>query len=337
MGSPYGNSSACAPEYMPTLSAYGLALDQLELLQQYLNYTSITTAIGSADRDYMRVTVISVGLSYPFILHECLALGALHLSRFKLDRGEHYLQLAKYHNDAALRLATPSLRDITSDNCHATFIFTTLAFCYTLGKGPQEGDYMIFSDRGAAEAFPLLRGTRAVIESFDEILKSGILAPVFRKAQNDLTGKGPIPPDLQEVLRFLRSQFLAAKVDKLEMYEETLEMLADIIARCHSPDGTRRKPASNVAFTWLYQLPMEYVLALQRREPAALAVLGHFCVILNEISMTWWMEGWTKHIFSAVYRFIGPDYRSWVLWPMEQIGWLPPFAEDFAMGNGVGS
>lgn len=315
---------------MPALSTYGLAMDQLELMHQYMNFTSITTAIGSSDRDYMRVTVPSVGMDYPFIMHECLALSALHLARFRHDRREHYLSLAKFHNDAALRLATPTLRDITSSNCDAVFIFTTLAFCYTLGKGPQEGDYMIFSENGAAEAFPLLRGTRAVIESHESILKSGILAPIFRNARHGNSERGPLPPGIHDALHNLKSEFLHAEVEGIEMYTRTLDELSITFSEGYTADGTKRKMESSKVFGWLYRVPMEFALGLQRKEPAALAILGYFCVTLNEISVVWWMEGWTKHILAAVYRFIGRSHRNWILWPMEQIGWLPSIFEEFA-------
>ena len=57
-----------------------------------------------------------------------LAIGALHLAHFKLDRRKYYLSLAAHHQEIGLREATALLPVISEENCSAVYIFSA----YTL-------------------------------------------------------------------------------------------------------------------------------------------------------------------------------------------------------------
>ena len=83
------------------------------------------------------------------------------------------------------------------------------------------------------------------------------------------------------------------------------------------------QPCPQLVFVWLYRLSDEFVLCLQQRKPIALVILAHIVVLLNDLSSFWWIGGWIDHIMSEVYAALTEEYRTWMRWPIEEIGWLP--------------
>jgi hypothetical protein len=75
---------------------------------------------------------------------------------------------------------------------------------------------------------------------------------------------------------------------------------------------------------WLYRCTDDFTDLLQKHHPAALAVLAHACLALNDLSSYWYMEGWVTHILAGVWERLPQKYKSWIQWPIQQIGWIPP-------------
>ena len=60
---------------------------------------------------------------------------------------------------------------------------------------------------------------------------------------------------------------------------------------------------------------------LERQEPEALAILAHFCLLLNRLPEHWWLEGWVGHLMAMINSTLDDSYRSWIAWPLKEIRW----------------
>jgi hypothetical protein len=291
----------------------------LELLHNYSTSTCMTIATTPSVQTYMRINVPRMGFSHPLVLHAVLAISALHLAHFKKgDSKAVYRNEAEYHYETALRLATAELQDINKDNYPSLYVFASLCSLLILAMGPAPGNFLLFTNDVIAEwsvMFRGFRGMRHILECDYGLLQNDDLAPLSKLSINQMN----LPPSNNEHLEELRDMILATASDDpdLHLYITTLKNLSE------SFPIRQTQPCPQLVFVWLYRLSDEFVLCLQQRKPIALVILAHIVVLLNDLSSFWWIGGWIDHIMSEVYAALTEEYRTWMRWPIEEIGWLP--------------
>ncbi|KAK3345949.1 hypothetical protein B0T25DRAFT_592322 [Lasiosphaeria hispida] len=85
------------------------------------------------------------------------------------------------------------------------------------------------------------------------------------------------------------------------------------------------------AMLWLWEVS-DSLVPLLRSDPArglapaqeAVAIFAHFCILLKHHESHWWLQGWGDHLISRAYDILDAEHRSWIEWPMREIGWMPP-------------
>ncbi|KAF4630749.1 hypothetical protein G7Y89_g7391 [Cudoniella acicularis] len=297
---------------------YELSLNimDLELLHYFHTSTCYTLSNTAGLQTFFRVHCPQMGFSSPFLLHALLSLSALHLSNFKKGEAQaRYLTQTHYHLGVGLRTATSLLQNINSETCPPLYLFGTLCHIITLGMGPKPRDFLLFGDNGVAEWLVLFRGTRTIIETNYDILRQSDLAPMFHISGQFLN----VPPANNEHLQELREMILhvATNDPDLHLYLAALDDLAKSFGAGTHPGTRASQPSPQIVFVWLYRIKDDFV-----RKPIALIILAYFCVLLNDLSSFWWIKGWAAHLMSEVYASVGKDYRIWLQWPMEEIGWI---------------
>lgn len=301
------------------------SITDLELLHNFINSTSHTLASLDSLETFWRVDVLDIGFSYHFVLHCVLAVSALHLRRFKRDRFEHYNALHERHWTLGLRQATALLPNITDDSRNALYIFSVMACFNVLGRGPQRGDFLVYGPDGISEWFVLFRGVKTIITP--NMIETGPLAAMFRISSLKLRKFSEWEESNElKAIKTLRHMLKRNDNDAyFEMYKKTI----DDLSRCYtmvldSDDAQTTPKYSQAVFLWLYLLPDEYLVCIQELQPLALAIFAYFIVIFSKVPSTWVLDGWTYHLIEGTYFAMKPVDRSWIRWPMEQIGWIPP-------------
>ncbi|KAI9741721.1 MAG: hypothetical protein M1834_000106 [Cirrosporium novae-zelandiae] len=320
ISTPHNNT----PSSESNTPALPLNMVDLELLHNFSTSTCITLSRSPEIRNLWRINIPQLAFSHEFVMHGILALSALHLAQFRPEKRDFYLSQATSHHETALRVATAILPCITKENCTALHVFSSVTCIATLAKPRDPGNFFLIGDEGVAGWLSLIRGSRSIIESSWQWLYVGPLAPMFqipmRQDQLQEASNGSIDEEhLVELCRLIHETITDQKT--LKIYIESIKLLSESFALVY-----KRGPGfsgSSETFRWIFRIPEEYLLLLNQRKPEALSMFAYFCVLLKQMDFFWWMQGWSTHLISGIYHLLDDEYRLWIRWPIEEIGWVP--------------
>lgn len=261
-------------------------MTELELLHNYSTSTAYTLSRHPVVQSVWRVTVPQIGFSSTYVMRAILALSALHLAYYRPTQKEFYISQALLLHETALRMANPILPDITQENCSSLYLFAALTCLISCAKPRIPGDFLLVGESGISDWLILFRGTRLIIYSEIETLKSGPLGPMFsigsRRFKLREKGSGANDDEHDTAIHEIGKSFVA--INSLE--SETCE-ITDV-------------------FIWLLGVSEEF-----------------FSVVLHRLNSVWWVEGWSTHLISSIYHALDHEHQHWIQWPIEQLGWKP--------------
>ena len=73
-------------------------------------------------------------------------------------------------------------------------------------------------------------------------------------------------------------------------------------------------------YIWPVQVSQDYLDLLKNRDPAALILLAHYCILLEPLESHWYMNGYSKRLLSRIYNQLDQEWRQCLHWPLEEIG-----------------
>ncbi|OTB20761.1 hypothetical protein K445DRAFT_372322 [Daldinia sp. EC12] len=310
--------------HQPAPAGWFSAID-LELLHHFTTSTCFTFSSEPMVRNFWRVNVPRMGFSFEYVLRGVLSLAALHLSRFKPQRRDSLIEQAIVHHNASSSMALPVLNDLTSQNSVPIFFFSMLT-TYIAFASPKESDNLLLISNGAMpEWLFLFRGMRSVIELNGEAIHSIMsLTFIFDSGrQLNMFWETTTPPEhegLKELECTLKTHVKDAQ--KLDELLHAIDSLKRSFVFFHSTSYTDDQRL-RAAFMWLFKVREEFVKLLKIRDSEAYCVLAFFCVLLQRLDYTWWLEGWGVHLIGRIYSALDEGYRLWIRWPIEEIGWVP--------------
>lgn len=299
-----------------------LNIMDLELLHNWSTSAAYTVSNISQLQTYFRVNIPTFAFSYPYVLHGVFALSALHLAHFK--RGESqlmYRREAEHHYEIALRTATALLPTINDATAPPLYLFGTFCNIITLSLGPKQGDFLLFGDEGLSEWLIIFRGVKAILDTHIDLLMHGELAPLFRISQHHLALQATSDEHLQNLRELINTT--AIEDPDLPVYTKALNDLGLSFPATTVPGVRAIVSSPQIVFVWLYRLQDDYVQLLYQRKPIPLVILSYFCVLLHDLGSYWWAKNWAEHLISEIHFSLTEEYRMWMRWPMEEIGWLP--------------
>ena len=306
-----------------------LNADDLELLHHYATVTYHTLA----DRRFWAMYQINfpqLGMEHHAVLHIILALSAAHLARMRPPRQEHYQRLGEMHSGPAFAGAYELLGDLSGSKAQATFASGVMIAFYVLARGPQLGDYLLFSDYGVPEWRPLVRGVRAVQETVrPRELYTGYLAPMATtapfgdqqaSAARDRRRRIDWEDALAELKQMLHSTLEGERLEVHMSAFENLEISYEAREGRREDESYQGGEHNQIVLIWIYRMQEEYAALLDVKEPIALLLLAYFCPLLQTEQRTIWMlEGWASHILSGVRSNLAVEWQRWLEWPAEQV------------------
>lgn len=272
----------------------------------------------------MRSTML-VGLSQPFLLHEILAVSALHLSRKGSMQADEYLADATSLQIEALNLFEDQLGSITSGNCEAMLLFASLLAVHSLGEAVMASarDADGFLDRFVTY-LNLHRGVRAVTSQAWSMLLQTNMSPVLHQAAHQLQ----LAESHDQEQAVLVATKLGRLLDNSDLSAESAEACRDAVTKLktiyqaeimedRSPGAQRH--TTGLIWAWPVLLSGVYTDLLQKRQPEALIILCYFAVLLHRRRNLWFVNGAGRMLIESVTKSLGSYWRHWLDWPNETV------------------
>lgn len=263
-----------------------------------------------------------------------------------------YTVLATQHLHHALSLFTPLIPHINPSNCDAIFAFASVITIigFAFGPGVAGSELTARNDRsdscdrdlnsgrksrssfgnkssyhgdtpsGSAiddllQIFHLARGVKQVLSTSWHAIRNGKFGPVMA-----LEDKGAEAPE--------RIERLIGHLKKLNMEIATRNPLHETESWCVAIDSLKQMweflafgpSRSYVAIRWPISLPQICLAEMATKEPFAMVVLAHFCLLLEKLEDCWCMEGWGIAVVKEIWKRLSTEEKGWAREVIEMIG-----------------
>ncbi|KAI6780571.1 uncharacterized protein J7T54_000211 [Emericellopsis cladophorae] len=315
----------------------------LELLHHFTTVTYNTLTAHPTLKVMWRITVPQLGLKHPFLMRSIFAIASLNLAVLRPQRRSFYVDVSREEHSAALAMAVPLISNATEDNASALFAFSMLAVIYILAAPREPGDHwLLVSKGGLTDWLALIQGTRSVSTIYQEHLSKGPVSPLFTVSHAHVKNaeeKGQALPAWKGSSEYrqmmLLRQLIRGRVEdaqRLSQYETLLDLLeqsfaanmASPISYCQETlSDDREQVATSHIFSFLYRSLEIMQGPLQAREPEALVIFAYYCVLLHNLESYWWIQTLPRDIMEEIWGALNYEYRYWIQWPAEQLGWAP--------------
>lgn len=280
---------------------------------------------------YKRVWEVDVpraAMSQQFLMHLMLATSALHISHLQ-SRNPHafpYKELANRHYDAAVNMFGSSVPRMTACNASAVFAFSCLSTFFAFGSSQFCVAHGQLKDPVGEllDIFILLRKAMVTLKEAWALVEESTLGILLQRGPL-ITDRRYLPAETAAALGLMEEHCLQlltsgkAEADLNLTYREAIQQLWDCFVMAH----TRQKDWS-MALRFPLICSEAFLTLLSGRDPVALILLAHFCVILHRAPVRWWAEGWSVQVVSAVFVSLPENSLYAVAWPMEVHGLNQP-------------
>jgi hypothetical protein len=299
-------------------------VEDLELLHHFTTSTCMTLTEEPNQRNFWRIQVPQLGFSAQYLLHGILSIAALHLAHFRPDRATAYITKAIEHNQASSVGAMPLINNMNAENCVSIYLFSAVMCIYAFAKPKQDDDILLVCNGAVPDWLFFVRGIRSVMTARVDILTSSTVAVMFQgmKEFHKTWEASKLETEpIQELETSIRRS-TSDDPSRTTLLLETVGILKHTFGFIYSGPHTDELKM-RAAFTWLYKVDDEYLRLLKQRDQEAFCILGFFCAVLKRVEFYWWIKGWGFYLMNQIYRELQEDYRLWLRWPIEEMGWVP--------------
>ncbi|KAF3108996.1 hypothetical protein TWF569_006189 [Orbilia oligospora] len=288
-------------------------------LELFMNLSSqdFRSSEDPSQPEYIPSTVyIEHGLATPYLIHQMLAMSALHLSTTFTDRQKinHYHSYATGLQNRALSLfnqANPVL-EVTSSNCIHMFLFSSAVgvhlLCDTLHY--QRGSLDSFIEKFTHDV-NVYRGVLAVVNQCSPAVREQQIAPNLRLGQVFLQIPDATGSECDDLIKLINASNIPES--SREVYLQTANDLQRMF------DCAQGKSRVSVLFTWVILLSPSYVALLRLGEPEALVVLAFYAVLLHRGRFMWLIGDGGRFLIEAISDRLGENWRGWLRFPIEAL------------------
>ena len=295
-----------------------LSLLDLELMHHYSTVACFELSRIPAKHSTWQIAVTREALTYHFLMHALLAVSAVHLMHVCPSKQHIYEEAATRHRSLALTSSIPFLNNITPINCHALFALSNIVSVLSLifsHPSPPSGSGLLSDPLDTTlEFFMVIRGVKTVLSSAQEWIAQGPLATFTQ--HNWQPSLAPLANDVKAAFERLeeRGEEAAEEPALCAAYAAAIQRLK---VAFQTDEVIRDEPG--LALIWPVVVPERYIMELRNRTPMALAILGHYAVLLHRNNGPWWLEGRGRLLLEAVCQVLPSEWLSAIHWPRETI------------------
>ena len=312
----------------------------MELLH-FWTHTSADVFIDvQCNIDLFKSTVVEIAFEYPFLMHELLAISALHLARLRPEKSSFFIQTSDDHAATALALFQPQIANLTAENCHACFAFSTTLFVHAWAIQDTAKPTALFFRPKALPTEPeivniqwvkLHRGSQTILQSIYPVLADGPLEVIFTPWRYlDPDRHDPLLPGESRLFEDLSEAFTSLSATSQAILTEALHKLKRIFSMLtYYPNISKL----SIVMAWFPMISEDYLKMMEQKIPEALLLVLYYCVALKRLEHLWWVRGKAENLLNTVNAEMGPGWERWTRWPNEQV--LGKGASPGVMGFGT--
>lgn len=302
----------------PGLGQHAAWIDDLELMHHFTALTCMTLPRAEMLRQVWQVEVPKLGIEYPFVMHQILAVAALHLVSLRPDNHQRHTLDAFRHQTEALAGFRQYIGSINDDNCEALFASSSLLLISAFATFSRSKDWLQQAEtptiRDIVDVFALVRGMNEILSCSQETLERGKFAPIFKVQP---TGTPSVV--LGETRARLGTLWthMSPSASDAGLLRREVDVLLQWIDRC---DYTTSKPELRVTMTWPIYISSDFIRLLLAHDAAALTLLAHYCAVAGSTeTSTWYMKSWSRTALRAIDQALDPAWNSYLDWPRAMI------------------
>lgn len=298
-----------------------LTQDELDLLSNWYSttYQSFSAAYNF-DPDVWRSIIVRTALHHPALLQGIFALSALQMA-YRNTRQDGLLNSAYMYKKNAqngLGQLEAADRGVSFMLCNILVVFEFASiqrFPSTSASSPSSSPSLSSTSSSAlddmSQIFLQLRSSTTN------------LAEVVNDTREQRAAKEAPSPAMPStfglailMLRRLNAQHEDAA--KRPIYDEAINQLAS----CLEYMAWGSTPGI-IELSWFLIISDEMMGLIVDREPVAMTILAHYCVILYHLRNQWWVGDLGTGVLKDISRLLDPEQLSTISWVMDVTGICP--------------
>ena len=302
-----------------------LSQDELELVSNWCSttYQSFSAAYNF-DPDVWRSLIVRTALHHPALLEGIFALSALQLA-YRGTRQDGLLNSAYTHKKNAqsgLELDTTD-RGVSFILCNILVVFEFASILRFPSSSPSAS-----SSSSSSSFSPSTSSSSSALDDMTQIFlqlraSTTNLAELVNDTREQKVSKEAPSPAMPSTfgLAILMLRRLNAQHDdvgKRPIYNEAINQLASCLE--YMAWGSTPGIAE---LSWFLIISDEMMGFIADRQPIALTILAHYCVILYHLRNQWWVADLGTGVLKDISRFFGPEQLSTISWVMDVTGICP--------------
>lgn len=295
-------------------------IDHMELLVHLtLDNNVICLSLGDdAFRDPAALSIaLKAGLKSPYLLHELLAISALHLAFLNPARSDLHWHQAITLQSRALALFNLEYKGINESNCVDILLFSSILGHHLLA------DTLAKRDTGGLEAFmanyihciEIHRGIHTIAMTAWPQLMESELEPVLSSSSR-FTSRSPRGRDCQQIIELVNN-CEGLNDDEREACHLMIRHLQ--VGLDAAATEQQQGYQHYMIYTWLMLAPPEFIDLLWKRRPEALILLAYYAILLHYARNMWQVGDAGVYVFKMIRDYLHPQWSTWLQHPRELI------------------
>jgi hypothetical protein len=309
----------------------------LELLENFRTSALLDICESLEFKGLWQTIIPQLACHHSFLKHGVLACSALHLAYCRPSERRRYQLMAACHQSIALPEFRIAIAKPTEENCNALIAFSQLLLinCFA-AEDPDENLLLVGGkhESGLPDWLQIIRGSCTIFSSVWEFVKEGPLAPLFEERNlrmlNEPLLMSQNPEHARQLHRLIHltnfgnssSSSVAEKFSQGYVSSLPGALLELSVAFSKALVARERGffTVSTALHIWPARVSQGYLDLLKERDPAALVVLAHYCILLKPLESNWYMSGFRERLLTRIYNQLDEEWRPRLQWPLEEIG-----------------
>lgn len=305
----------------------------------------------AAIRNIWKTAIVRKALSCDFVMRALLAVSATHMAAYRPDQKHHYLSHGIAYHDIASRKAITLMGEMRTEDLEDLWIFSVLTMYFgkrafsllkdfqssaqkfrgrltlvaALGSPRDDRTPLTMGDNLLPEWLFLFNGVHQILFALQSTSYAGIVSPI--------TKHGSERWEIAHLPEHKNANILhdlSAKIDsntevgeERDIYHFAISELRCQLSFVLSPSA--RDLDITDAFVWHFAMAETFMPLLRRGKQQAVVIFAHSLITFHAINGSRWLNGWDTFLLSRAWDVLDAEHRLWIQWPIEEIGWIPPY------------